>query len=118
MLYNLQDFKSDLKICNLYIRYLKHVYYKNKAYLYNLCSSITRLTYYNFFISLIKTSMSLVLMNHSLVILMVIIIIFLTVMWIRIRIQSDPHHFGLPDPGSKKSAKIMGNSYKNRQKSP
>ena len=28
------------------------------------------------------------------------------VIWIRI-IRSDPHHFGLPDPGSKKSAKIM-----------
>ena len=41
----------------------------------------------------------------------------ITVMWIRIR--SDPHHFGLPDPDQgKKSAKIMGNSHKNRQKSP
>ena len=39
-----------------------------------------------------------------------------TVMWIRIRLV--PHHFGLPDPGSKKSAKIMGNSYKTPQKLP
>ena len=28
----------------------------------------------------------------------------------------DPYHFGLPDPGCKKTAKIMRNSHKNRQK--
>ena len=44
-----------------------------------------------------------------------------TVMWIRIR--SDPHNFVLPDPDpdapdSKISFKIMGNSLKNRSKSP
>ena len=27
--------------------------------------------------------------------------------------DSDPHHFVLPDPGSKKSVKIFGNSLKN-----
>ena len=32
---------------------------------------------------------------------------------LRIRIRLDPFHFGQPDPGSKKSAKIMENFNKN-----
>ena len=29
--------------------------------------------------------------------------------------KADPFHFGLPDPGSNKSAKIMENAHKNQQ---
>ena len=36
---------------------------------------------------------------------------------LRIRIRLDPFHFGHPDPGGKKSAKIMKNVYKNQPKS-